>query len=559
MAACRKAHEQEFFEQLLPSTHRKTQASDLYMPPRSRWRRVHKNKRLKNAATQYTKDLIYTVMQLRESPAPADKVWIDKQDELTLLVRNKALNESLTSFDPPRIFPIPKDKSQEYRVIASYSENLCDSIIIGQCAKYLRWVFDDYFLDCSFAFRFPKLGKPKTHHDAFEQLTKFWKDNQKNNHIQAYVAECDIQGFYDILNHEVIMDCYDAAVIELKQSGTDIDQRARQIITAYLHSYSYNNYGRPKAFEELKAKGIESPDIKDRDKTLEGFLTPGEDYGVPQGGALSVFFANLVLHNADNAVMKIIGEKSNSLYVRYCDDMLVATLEADKTKQALSTYIEELQKLKLKHHEPEEVGEYVDTATKRKFWATKTKSTYLWGDPALASAKPWLAFVGYQLRYDGMVRVRPSSIKKELKKQSDTTNKFLINIKKAKTIVRTKKYLLRSLEWRLRAGAIGKRLGNNLDEVGMDLSEFGWCNGFKNLTSCNLPESQLFVKTQLRHLDRGLCKQIRIARGFLAQYSDPDPEPSSKKYSKTKDKLKFVGKPRSYVGQLEIRSGRNIA
>jgi hypothetical protein len=51
-----------------------------------------------------------------------------------------------------------------------------------------------------------------------------------------------------------------------------------------------------------------------------------------------------------------------------------------------------------------------------KWWKLKTKSTYAWGQ-RLDGSIPWVGFVGYQVRYDGTIRVRESSIQKELRKQ----------------------------------------------------------------------------------------------------------------------------------------------
>jgi hypothetical protein len=562
MAFCLDAHRRNFFEKLSPSKQIGKSLSILsLMPPRSRWKRV--SKQANNSHLQNTNNLKFTVKQLREASAPEDHSWISAQDKLVESIRIKALARDGMRFEPPKIKPIPKDKSKsEYRLIASYSENLEDSIIIGQCANYLRRKFDDeYFLDCSFAFRFrspPNGNNPVTHHNAFEELARFWKENQKDNQIQAYIAECDIQGFYDTIDHEIILSCYDAAVLELKEKqGIDIDDRAKQAIIAYLESYTYNNYGRPEALFILK-KNSALTKVKDRDETLDDFLYPGIKYGVPQGGALSVFFANLILHKADLAVMEILeAQGSDAVYVRYCDDMVIATLDEGITDRAFEAYIDEIDKLKLKHHYPEPIVAYSGTK-KRDFWNTKTKKTYLWGNKAnVPSAMPWLGFVGYHLRYDGMVRIRPSSIQKELEKQRKIRKKFIESIETAikdgKTLS-SKRKLLASLEGRLRAGAIGRRPDLDLS-CGLTESEFGWCVGFNKLASKHLPGVQPFAKSQLRCLDRGLGKQLAIAKTNLAKH--PELLNYGGNSEKPKPQLKFSGKPRSYAGQLKPESSKS--
>lgn len=557
MAFCRDAHKKEFFERFLPSEQRAEKPSSIlnFMPPRSRWKRVCKQ--ANNSHLQNTNNLKFTVKQLREAFAPEDRSWIAAQNELIESIRIKALAKESVSIEPPKITPIPKDKAKsKYRVIASYSDNLVDSIIIRQCANYLRRKFDKYFLDCSFAFRSPLEGqKPVTHHNAFERLAKFWKANQKDNQIQAYVAECDIQGFYDTIDHEVILSCYDSAVLELKEKhGIHIDDRAKQVILAYLESYTYNNYGRPEALFILEENSA-STKVKDRNETLQKFHSPGRKYGVPQGGALSNFFGNLILHKADLAVMKILEtQSSDGVYVRYCDDMVIATTDEVITNQTLDAYIETLDKLRLKHHSLESIITY-SGEEKRRFWSEKPTKTYFWGNKAnVPSAIPWLAFVGYQLGYDGMVRIRPRSIQKELEKQRKIGMEFLRSIKTALEHDRALRYsrreLLASLEGRLRAGAIGKRPALDLS-CGLTVSEFGWCKGFNELVSEHLPESQRIAQSQLRCLDRGLGKQLAIAKASLAAHSKLL---DSGRNGEKKRRLKHSGKPRSYAGQLKSKS-----
>ncbi len=559
MKFCQDAHEKEFFAKLNSGNLSNLSSEILqYFPPRSKWERAHREIRARQKPhRQKYNDLRLTVKHLRNRKSPENLKWIKKQDDLIGEIQEKALKKALTcemSLDSPKINPLAKDKtSSEYRIIAEYNASLVDSIIIRQCAKYLRRTFDAYFLDCSYAFRSPESGEPDTHHDAFERLADFWKENLKDKKHQAWIAECDIQGFFDIIDHEIIRSCYDEAVCELEQRhNIFIDERAHCVVDAYLNSYSYNEYGRTQAIAELRKRGCPEPveaKVKDRDRTLGECLRPGIQYGVPQGGALSVFFANLILHKADVAVDEILKPHGGTaVYVRYCDDMVIASLNKEITTQAFDAYVEQLGKLKLKHHKPELFRAYSGTE-KRGFWKAKTKEAYLWGDPRkYDGAIPWLAFVGYRLRYDGMVKVRPTSLKKEIEKQREIRKEFLRRINKTvqngKTLRFSERELSASLEGRLRAAAIGKRPDFDL-ELGMDKSEFGWCVGFKNLA---LPHvSQAIAQGQLRHLDRGLNRQLALARKEIKKRSA---QLNSKNNAEKKTRLKFFGKPRSYAGQL---------
>ena len=553
MDFCRKAHEKEFFEKLYSSEQCNDSGEILKcFPPRSKWMRARKDiRKRRNPHLQNYNDLRLTVTQRRKQNAPEDRVWIKKQDQLIESIRAKALAYDIT-LAPPKINPLPKDRAKsEYRVLADYNKNLVDSIIIRQCSKYLRRKFDDYFLPCSFAFRSPSSGdKLVTHHDAFEKLALFWKDNLQDKQHQAWVAECDIQGFYDIIDHEIVLSCYDEAVSKL---GQQIDKRAKCIVTAYLKSYTYNNYGQQQAIDELRTRACPEPvekKVKNRDCTLKDFLYSGIRYGVPQGGALSVFFANLILHKADLAVAKILVPHGGSaVYVRYCDDMVIASLDEKITTQAFDAYINELDRLKLRHHDPKQPDTY-SGIKKCGFWEVKTKKSYLWGDTNNErTAIPWLAFVGYRLRHDGMVKIRPTSLKKEIEKQRGVRKEFLNRINKAvknsKSLRFSERELLASLEGRLRAGAIGKRPDFDLS-VGMDKSEFGWCIGFKNLALTHV--LQKIAQGQLRYLDRGLNKQLALAKKALKKHSE---RLNSEEGNKKKRRLKFFGKPRSYAGQLQ--------
>jgi hypothetical protein len=263
---------------------------------------------------------------------------------------------------------------------------------------------------------------------------------------------------------------------------------------------------------------------------------------LPQGGALSVFFANLILHKADIAVTELLKKESNALYIRYCDDMVIATLDKQLTQRVLETYLTKLDELHLVPHEPKNIESY-----SKEFWKTKSKATYLWSKGLI----PWLSFVGYQLRYDGMVRIRKGSLEKELEKQINTRKKFLKRIEtaiKKDVMLGSDRKLLASLEGRLRAAAIGKRPKRDLS-TGMEQSDFGWCKGFKELSSESLSQNQSIAKRQLRSLDRGLGKQLGITKSRLKRWKHLKRQPDAHNDT-SKHRLRFNGKPRSYAGQL---------
>jgi len=143
--------------------------------------------------------------------------------------------------------------------------------------------------------------------------------------------------------------------------------------------------------------------------------------GIPQGGALSGLIANIVLDYADHKVIK--PKDQNLGYFRFCDDMIILHPKMETCFGSIEKYIYALTQLKLVPHEFEREDL---TNTKDSFWSKKVKSKgpYKWS-PNYHSDFPWIGFVGYEIHFTGHLRVRKSSLKKELQKQRNITNEVL--------------------------------------------------------------------------------------------------------------------------------------
>jgi hypothetical protein len=75
--------------------------------------------------------------------------------------------------------------------------------------------------------------------------------------------------------------------------------------------------------------------------------------GVPQGGALSCFIANVVLHQADKALDRLRRRYAIKFtYLRYCDDMILVSKTKDECKAAFDAYARAARKLLLPIHGP---------------------------------------------------------------------------------------------------------------------------------------------------------------------------------------------------------------
>lgn len=93
-----------------------------------------------------------------------------------------------------------KQKQIVYRPVCSFPLTL--KIIFSLLNKYLTRLFDEYFYDCSYAFRMPSKDKYLLQHLNAVKVVKDYRCQHMNQSL--YVAECDMQKFYDTISHRVI-------------------------------------------------------------------------------------------------------------------------------------------------------------------------------------------------------------------------------------------------------------------------------------------------------------------------------------------------------------------
>ena len=300
-----------------------------------------------------------------------------------------------------------RKKKPEYRPIAKFT---CDDQIIDSLtSKYLRESFDPFFKPSSLAFRCRRGGKPPpTHNDAIVDICNF---RNVHDNIGLYVAECDIRGFYDCLDHSVAREALKELIEEamLKDRSFALDTRAVLIYEAYLDCYSFPLSVKLESEPSLKKKNPLGYFQWPEDELKKFHPAPySAQIGVPQGGALSCFIANCVLHYADKAVMGAIHQHSaQCLYRRYCDDIVIMAPDYEICKTAYESYRKALKRLLLPAHPAHKWKSYGS-----QFWDGKTKAPYLWATPKSSATVPWIQFVGYQVRYDGLLRISRRSVKK---------------------------------------------------------------------------------------------------------------------------------------------------
>lgn len=440
----------------------------------------------------------------------------------------------------PIIFPklkekIKADKPNECRPICIYS--LKDRIVLSLTNKFLTRVFDEQFQDSSFAFRSKRnsFGNIISHHDCILKIGEF---RSKNAICNLFVAECDMEKFYDTVNHQITLETFQSLIEATKAKNPALNfEIPIKIFKSYLNSFSFNiNIRESTHLEYWTSYGIPNGFFGwIDDSSLKTHYTDirEERIGVPQGGALSGLIANIYLNQVDIELKKF-----DVCYQRFCDDMIILAKDLDTCDKAKSAYENELNKLKLFPHKFKNSDELKkvenDKISLTEFWKGKSKGPYKWGKVE-NNAFPWIGFVGYEMDCLGNIRVRKKSLVKELSKQKTITreikNAVKIGMRKPKGTA------TESAINRLIGMSVGRIGLDNFDEVSTDMC---WKNGFRELTVN--PHSI----RQIKQLDRNRSKHYYK---LLKEIENPELELDE---DDEKEKRKYVkyDKPFSYFHQI---------
>ncbi|HOQ44641.1 MAG TPA: reverse transcriptase domain-containing protein [Bryobacteraceae bacterium] len=493
-------------------------------------------------------DSLFTAITTLRANTPSEG-WVQRLNAKIQELRQRVLFSQDFSFSPPRVIGIPKNrKEHEYRPLALFSRD--DRIVISLVARYLREALDRVLLPCCLAFRpgsrlSPKNSgrQPPTIHDALEAILEI---NEKNRHSGLYVAECDIRAFYDCVAHGTAQRALEEAIDEAKQvsPSLEIDRRARRVFEAYLKSYNFEDSVLRRCLSNLCKRDVKAK-----------FNWPAEDLrvlhgreslpriGIPQGGALSCLIANLVLHAADKEIRKVCHESTADFrYMRYCDDMIILAADRNQCERAYQRYFDTLLHLRLPAHPAKEVEKYG-----RSFWAGKSNATYHWFDKSKGGI-PWIQFVGYQIRYDGLVRVRPKSLRKHFRKLTTTADELfkalIVDGKDGSRIGarKTKHQILHRFRQKMISLSVGRvKLAKPADGP----LPMCWANGFRGLLGKRI------IATHLKALDRHRERQIRRVERRIAGLQVPRDRTKS-----PKGVLPFYGYPFSYFAQFRVAPPR---
>lgn len=463
-----------------------------------------------------------------------DLGWNQNLQNKIDMVRSRVLRPDF-SFESPKIWPVRKEKS-EYRAIASFSKD--DKLLAGQAARYFLREFDPLFSEASLAFRSKKFSDPRGW--ALERIIEF---SRRYSAVPLYVAEADIMGFFDCVDHTVVRERVEALAHE---GGIDLDPIALKILNAYLDVYSFPRT--VKAVEgDLRARKGAGAYYRWPIASLRQWYADPDRVaiGVPQGGALSNVIVNVLLHFADVAVEQIRSEGHDLLYLRYCDDVIFVSASHEITRRAFEVYLEQLEELRLPVHRKVALPAYEGVA-KREYWTTKTKAPFAWGIDVGAGQIPWIGFLGYELRRDGLLRIRASSIHKQKQKVVGIVGRavrMLDQVSGAKS-TRSLRVSAQSFFARVRGKMIAAAVGRV--KIGGDQKAPLPCTfaaGFRALAGCWFPPRMF------RDLDRHRERNIRR----LSRRIEKVPPQKVCRVVQQVRVPRFLGRPFSYMGQFFSR------
>lgn len=516
-------------------------------PPRKQWKSVLQRKRMKNgiprSSTEKTMLSLQATLRFFRDTQP-DAPFLGRLDAFIREVQD-GIHGGNYKIGAPKIIPkLKEDKASDTKInicrpIASFG--LKDKLILSITNRYLTGVFDPFFIEHSFAFRAKRLINGKlmcpTHHEPVQEILDYRKRFEEGS---LHVAECDMKKFFDTVSHTLIKKIF--AQFFNRKGMEDYQAQdladAKRILYDYLDSYTFNKTVLPLNQKQAHFDRFQIPKgeygwvgkeliAKDYYKRLSS-----AKIGIPQGGALSGLIANAVLHGIDKKVNAL--QDGKLLYLRFCDDMLIIHPERNKCEQAFQRYLLGLKSKKLVVHDPVETP----YATAKKFWSEKSKSCYSWGNES-GMGSPWIGFVGYEMHYQGHIRVRKSSLLKEMKKQF--------------RVVGDLKQILKDPQCRSGKGSIYESVASRL--IGMSVgrvslwnykqipNEMCWVSGYKLLTD------NKYSRIQLKRLDSSrnrLMLKLRLMVGKMGADDKDDTE--SEERSRISEPI-YHGFPFSYYYQ----------
>lgn len=523
------------------------------LPPRKQWLSLLENNRYKKYKLSSSKEykqkltsydtnikrLEKTIKSALKNNSP--EIWVNELRDFLVNVKQSVRNPSY-HIHKPITYPVSKNKfddkgHEECRPISIF-QSLTDRIVISLVNQYLTILFDPLFYSESLAFRASRDYHHQqkyftTHHDAIDRITEYRLSHENED---IFVAECDMQKFYDSVNHSIIKQEFKRLIAKIKKTNRDLDTSIiEHIFCDYLSCYNFpqnvfvlnddKEYWKlHKNIKNGRFVWIEGELIKNKICKSQRSISRLH-IGIPQGGALSGLISNIVLNAADNAVKKHQGDY---LYLRYCDDMILMHTDQSSCDKILQTYVKSLSRLKLIPHE---FNVNLQFRT-RGFWKCKSKPVYKWD---CKNGSDWIGFVGYEIKRTGEIRIRRQSLLKEKQKQKRVVREICQNLDGKRRI--SNKSIENSIRHKLICMSVGRVSLWNYAEL---RNELCWINGFKKLTKNN------FASLQIRTLDKTRNNLLRKMHWKLKILKESSISPKIDRNNKSDEIIDYYGRPFSY-------------
>lgn len=437
-------------------------------PPHSLWIRIPSGRKPKNADLGIEKwtrrkkidtARVYGTM-VRYRKSDPGLPWVRNLEAFIREIRSIVDGSTAFRLESPAILPKYKKDGKRpdgtvvhiYRPICVYSD-IRTKVVLALACKYMLAMFDRCFHSRMFFMRNARKdteGNWSTpdYRDCVRMASAFRKAHEGDD---IYVGECDIQKFYDIFNHDSILCCLDR-LFELRASlaGTDtvVFRQLRRVMEMYLDSFDFpghvlrlNDDAQFWAREVSSRTTADDPhpvcmfDWVQRENFLKcGCYGSGEELdraikegriGIPQGGSLSGIIVNVVMNVVDTDIVS--PKDPGRFFARYCDDILLMHTDREKCAAYLESYRKALAEQRLVWHDFVDVGSSKKDGSRKigsAFWNAKSKSVFLWGRGERNSSD-WIAFVGYEMRYTGEIRIRKDKVTGEFKRISRTYHKVV--------------------------------------------------------------------------------------------------------------------------------------
>ena len=405
---------------------------DLWLRPRRRERISKQTKELKKTKQILTQSLDLTIRRHRKTPEKYP--YIERLNSFIEDLRNEIKSTLPLRFTSLRINGKKKKIADDGTIILRplcIFNSLKEKLLVSLASSYLSMTFDHLLHEEILSYR------PPRHYHNSEQKVLTNRDNaianlMKYRHRFArrniYVTECDIQKYFDTINHDVIRTCFLNCAEKVKQEHPDFNYSSvGRIVDAYLDSYSfYNNIlvenerlaqqHPPRTFESLKEHLFFERGCYNR----EDFENQKAKIGIPQGGALSGLMSNVILSTIDSQSI-LCEDDPQRFFCRYGDDIILMHTKQEKCRSLIDAYCKALTDHKLLYHEFQRVGDEnykrKDGTTLQAIWNQKSRCPFLWGrQDGEQDAMDWIGFLGYEVRYTGEIRIRRSSLDEKFKR-----------------------------------------------------------------------------------------------------------------------------------------------